>query len=129
MGDGVLRNDHLVAERSTRASGGAHVQSPPFEGTPATTSTDSITVLEKDGRPGNIAAGAGQRSRAEPGPVTQERAGSGSGRDATREPEWRPAPGMVRRQDGGPAASLRRRQGADIRQFLGAVQRVHSKCD
>ena len=54
----VLRNDHLVAERSTTASGGAHVRSPPFEGTPVTTttSTDSVTVLEKDGRPGIIAA-------------------------------------------------------------------------
>ena len=127
----VLRNDHLVAERSTTASGGAHVRSPPFEGTPVTTttSTDSVTVLEKDGRPGIIAAGADRPSRPEPRPVTQERAGSGGGRDATREPEWRPAPGMDRRQDGGPSASLRRRQGADIRQFLGAVQRVHSKCD
>ena len=123
------QNDHLVAGRSTRAGGAARAQSLPFEGTPVTTSTDSITVLEEDDRPGNIAAGADRPSRPDPRPVTQERAGSGGGRDATREPERRPATGMYRRQGGGPSAGLRRRQGADIRQFLGAVPRVHSKCD
>lgn len=124
----VLRIDHLAAERSTGASGGARVQSSSFEGTLETTSMDS-SPLERDGRRNNIEAGADQPSRSHPRPVTQERAGGGGGREVSREPERRPAPGTDHRQGVAPSASLRRRQGADIRQFLGAAQRVHSKYD
>ena len=125
MDTDVLREDHLVAEQLTRASGGTRVQSPPSEGAPGRTGTDASIPL--DSRPGSSEAGRDRPSRSDPRPVTQDRAGGG--RELSRGPERPPAARMDSRLGGGPSASLRRRQGADIRQFLGAVPREHSKRD
>ena len=125
MDTDALREDHLVAEQLTRASGGARVRSPPSEGTPGRTEADAS--VPPDSRPDSIEAGGDRPSRSDPRPVTQERAGGG--RDVSRGPERLPAARMDRRLGGGTSASLRRRQGADIRQFLGAVPREHSKRD
>ena len=121
----VLREDHLVAEQLTRASGGTRVQSPPSEGAPGRTGTGASIPL--DSRPDGIEAGGDRPSRSDPRPVTRDRAGGG--RELSRGPERPPAARMDSRLGGGPSASLRRRQGADIRQFLGAVPREHSKRD
>ena len=140
--EGLLQDGHLAAGHVTTASdiGRARREpseetqrSPPAAGTSRTvTSTVSRTAVsahqENDNRLPDY-SGVGADRSASPGlrPVTREQ--TPGRRGPVREPERRPVARSDGRLGGGPTTtSLRRRHGADIRQFLGA-SREHSKRD
>ena len=130
--DGLMQSGHLAADGRTTAGGSARIQRELSEETqrsPAAAGTSRAAVSghqEDDGLRDHNRAGADRSASPGLRPVTQEP--TPGGRVPVRESERRPAARTDGRLGGGPTSTLRRRHGADIRQFLGAP-REHSKRD